>query len=194
MLKSAGKEYAPDDVSMTVKLLAAVAVALAFSLQAAAEDGLRRTPALEPAASAIAGKPVRVLCATSLVAWNHLVAVTFHRPEIPAGVGVPSIGAFAAAGGSTMYVGTSCADLVGLLRGKLPNPEIAGPLLLTVAHEAEHLRGVTDESEADCTALRGLAAWMITQFHVRNRRWLHVAMENAWGEHRLEPPRYRTLC
>jgi hypothetical protein len=67
---------------MMSRILVALIASAVLTAPAAAGApvGLHESAALEPAASFVAGKPVKVFCATSLAAWNAFVAKTAAIP------------------------------------------------------------------------------------------------------------------
>jgi hypothetical protein len=71
----------------------------------------------------------------------------------------------------------------------------AGPAIETLAHEAEHAKGVGDESEAECAALKVTAEVGIRFFGLRGqRRFLRDMLTVAWRQHRALPAAYTHLC
>lgn len=131
-------------------------------------DAYKLTPALAPLMSDLAGKPVVVYCSS--------------------GTANGAAGRSNVGGRSVLFAQPVCETLLG--KSKKPWWSLA---LVTVAHEAEHLKGITDESEADCNALK-VAAKVGIVYYKLTRKQLHKIMDQAWAEHRAQPPEYRTRC
>lgn len=164
------------------------------SAQATAPAGVHQEQRLEPPASWIAEKPVTVYCGDDVAAWPQVVARL--APNLR-----PTVGAFASAvGGDEEYLAPQfCNALLAWPHAWLNSYALGGPLL-TLIHEAVHLRGIRDESLTDCTALAAIASvavrWFVTRNIFENMvPWLLREVEvGAWGSHYAAPPEYRTLC
>lgn len=152
-------------------------------------EGFRESARLGPIASAVAGAPAAVYCARTTPAWAAQIAAT--------GGGDPRlIGGYAMVAESAMHLSPwTCRQLEGWLRGKsVPTlAQFAGSTLLLV-HEAIHLRGTTDESVTQCTALRDLPGVLTRRFGVKRAKTRRAIMAAAWRLHRSSPAEYRRLC
>lgn len=164
-----------------------VMAALLAASAVAAPAGFVRAPKLEPAASSVAGKPVRVWCATSTGRWQD--ASRAHGGLSDAAGYVESIGARDA------YLSPqTCGLLHAYLNKRNVDEYDYAYRLLVLAHEAEHLRGISDESEADCSALRAMPTMIRRFFKPRVGFMVHDLMAYAWDLHDRRPPAYTRLC
>lgn len=86
-------------------------------------------------------------------------------------------------------------ELEGWLRGKNAPPirDLATSVFLLV-HESMHLRGITDESAADCTALKLLPTVLRKNFGVKKAATMKTMMAAAWAAHRASSAEYKRLC
>jgi hypothetical protein len=114
-----------------------------------ARAGNQPHPTLDAVASEVAGRPVTVRCENSEGEWTATVAAIAGSP--------PRAGGYVHGVDSTVvYLAPSeCLPLHHALSADYKRAGIY-PLtssLLTLAHEAVHLRGITDEGVAECTAL-----------------------------------------
>ena len=133
----------------------------------------REAPALEPAASWAAGKPIKVICAP-LVADSH-----------ENGSAVPRSSYITVDG---QYL---CPALLRRLAGRTADVGWLDDAMFALAHEAEHARGFADETAADCAALKVLPVMASRFFGYRLRsRELHDLMAVAWDSHNSGPPEY----
>lgn len=151
-----------------MRFLVAVIAAALFAPNASAS----RVPDISRVASDLAGKPVSVQCSQ-----DNTVR------------GVAGAGSVDGIGGSTMYLARIVCDAL-LLRVRNPDWALG---LVTIAHEAEHLKGVVDESEADCNALKVAAKVGIVYYRL-TRKQLHKIMDRAWAQHRQQSAKYTRLC
>lgn len=155
-----------------------VGAAVAALVLAGAPAGFREAPALEPAASFLAGKPVGVWC-----------GVTRLGERYPIG--------YARSGGDAVFVMPSlvCAPLERL-RADVPVPsDDAGYALSVLLHEAAHARGIADERAADCAALAHEAEVGIRFFGLRGKRaYLRSMMATARRSHDGADARYGGSC
>ena len=103
-------------------------------------------PQLDSAASDVAGHPVTVECVFAASLWLS---------EVGSSVDGSFIDGFTTPGAeTTIHLGPApCDALYGLTTGDDVGAVEAARGLLTLAHEAVHQRGVTDEGVTDCTAL-----------------------------------------
>lgn len=143
----------------------------------AAPPGFFPAPKLQPAASSVAGKPVKVWCAKNGAIW-HAVASPDATGYVPI------------VGGHEMWLSNlACANLHAWLNGKNPpNSEAVAGSMLTLGHEAEHLRGERDEAMTDCAALRAMPAMVRKFFPLKGRISMHDLMALAWDYHDRYPP------
>lgn len=162
----------------TLVLLVAVA-ALAGAGTAAADTqvpaGFVMSARLSAPASFVAGKPVSVYCAPTQAA---IVAVSVGAVSDALGV-TPAIGAPVA------YLSPQvCSFLNNWLSGKKPSNlyGLAGSIE-TLAHESEHMRGIRDETDADCAALRAMVPMVTRYFPLHGRTTMHKLMGDAWSFH-----------
>lgn len=156
---------------MIVEALAAVALLVPGSF--------REATALEPAASYVAGKPVKVWCGVTRIG------------DVYEGGYTDSVGGNNIFLSPTLY----CAPLEKLLSHRFVMSRDAGPAVLALVHEGIHARGVADESVTDCAALKATAQVGILFFGLRGRRrYLRDMMAEAWAQHRARPAAYTRLC
>lgn len=177
-----------------MKLLMAVVVALVLAWSAfATPDGFRESIRLSTIASGVAGRPVTVWCAVTEAAWLEALwgaasppgANQEQHPSMAGRAGVPD-------NDSTQLAPLICRTLERWLRGKsTPTIDNLGPAILTLVHESIHLRGVRDEGQAECTALREMVPVAQQSFGIRKRETMRVLMQGAWAEHNFLPPKYR---
>src|SRR5262245_58604727 len=118
----------PLFVMRSLLIVALAALMLAPAGFAAA--GAREAPALEPAASWVAGKPVRVYCDQSLALTTE--------------TGMAVVG-----GSDVRLAPIVCADLRATLAGRWTAAVGPSASLLTLAHEAEHAQGHALEGETE---------------------------------------------
>ena len=153
--------------------------------------GYTRVPALEQAASEVAGRPVEVRCPST--------------SEWPATTADPSLRGFTRfKDGAPMFVALRpdvCWTLILLVvdpdgrRGGLRmNPWVGGiagqgAALLTLAHEAVHMTGLRDEGLTECRALAHLPE-IASKFGARTT----TLVEYAYDAHARLPAPYRTYC
>src|SRR3954465_3873522 len=104
--------------------------------------GFREAPALEPAASWVAGKPVQVWCGVTRLGDVYEGGYTDR------------------VGGSNIFLTPSlvCDPLEKKLARQTVTSTSFGRALQTLVHESEHAKGVGDESQAECSSLAAEAA------------------------------------
>ena len=154
------------------KAIGALAVAVSLTVAASAlasASHLREARSLKPAASSAAGKRVSVFCAAT-------------RADMAAVSGVAS-----APLGFTAYPGAPRFDL---------SPQVCGPLadwlasrsvdvyqvafaILVLAHEAQHSRGIWDETDATCKALGLMPALVRRYFPPHGRATVREMLDDA---------------
>ena len=168
-------------------LLAALALTAAAS---AAPDGFRESARLTPIASGVTGRPVTVWCARTPAIWRDTVV-----PLYP-GQRWATLNGYAMVNEPATYLAPwVCQTLEGWLRGKsAPTPEVLGRRLLTLVHEAIHLRGILDEGVTDCTALSLVPGVARASFRIRSAKVLHAVVRAAQDEHNESPVKFRGSC
>lgn len=133
---------------------------------------------LEPVASWLAGKPVAVYCGGVYV-----------------GNGVEADGSVPAVGADSMNVTVAiCRHLEGWFHGRTPLAGDFADGLLTIAHEAMHLRGIANEHDADCAALPKIPTMLRVFFHMRNVFRRTELAQDAQVLHDAMPPAYSAAC
>lgn len=170
---------------MLAVMLAAGAVAA--SNTSAASTGFWANAKLAPAAASVAGKKVSVNCFTTRAAFVAFVAAS-DNPVADVQGFVP------VTGGTVMYLSPeTCAYLDAWLNGKkVANLYGVAGSMLTLAHEAEHLKGLADETDTDCAALRALPRMVTKFFPLKGRESMHDLMFDAWRGHSSKAPQYQT--
>ena len=174
-------------VTSLVSLEALVLVVAASSSATAAKSGFYEAKSLEPAASFVAGKPAVVFCAESNRTWNEFLTVTGDAGRVAAGSTVPG------SGDEKLYP-LACRTLLGHLEGKPQRPAFLALSILTLVHEAFHMRGAWNEGETDCDAFRAMPRVAVEFFHVRPGAQLRELMAQASDWRGREPLWYRTYC
>lgn len=160
-------------------------------------------------ASAVAGKPATVTCTFNADVWDEQVqAATFNQRR------GSTVAGYAFTGGDVAHLGPqACYALYdGLIYG--PVWAGVGPLafgLLTLLHEAVHLRGVLNEGETDCIALGlvraytdevGVRATVAVPVNDRGRYTIKrkvnplisLVVKAAQAHHNNRPVEYRGNC
>lgn len=145
-------------------VLALVAVTAAAPARADHLPGFRESVRLSPRASAIVGKPVRVYCTGDRELWADTA--------IGKG-GNAGTGGFANSDRGEAYLAPwVCSPLERWLRGKtVPLRDLAVGIHVLI-HESIHLRGVHDETPAECGAVREAGKWARTLFGVKREATL----------------------
>lgn len=173
--------------------IASVAVAVLLGAPVAYADGAPQgfvaNPMISTAGSFVAGKSVTDWCGTNVVAFEAAA-----QSATGADLG-GWIDGWAQPNGDAAYLHPDvCSTLTRWNAGRRVDPDKLAEALLTVAHESEHLAGVTDESVADCKALASLPAMINRFFPLRRRVSMHVLMGDAWDVHDGAPQQYVTSC
>lgn len=171
---------------MVIRLVAFIVLATALaSPAAAAPDGFYASPRLAPAASFVAGKPVKVWCAKTEDVW---------RETMDANGGGEANG-LAVVGSDEMRLSpVICLSLQMKLGGRIVPLNSFAPSLLGLVHEAIHDRGSFDEGKTDCAAVHEMPRVAVKFFKVKPGKQLRAVMAAAWTyRDRLTPP-YRTVC
>lgn len=165
---------------MKTWLVAAATVALLGASAARADQpaGFYESLRLEPAASFVAGKPVKVWCANSQADW-----VQYGGRDESFGLAIP--------GGNIVNL---APVVCRYLRAKIITPNGLGASLLVLTHESIHARGETDEGVTDCAAVHEMPRVAVKFFKVRPGKQLRAVMANAWNYRDREVEQYRTIC
>lgn len=151
----------------------------------AAAGGFYEAKVLEPAASFVARKPVRVWCASTDAAW-----VKYAAEYLPThGLTYP--------GSSVIRLDwTICTIMREQLRyANQPDASLA-PSVETLTHEAIHARGEADEGVTDCAAVHEMARVAVVYFGVKPGWRLRSLMAAAWAWRRGSgvSPIFLTVC
>lgn len=165
-----------------------VAAVLVSAAVLAAPPGFYEARVLEPAASYVAQKPVRVYCApTDLDLREYASSAYGVPPDFELG--------FAVVGSGTIYLGQSvCWPLRDhLARRHVATSEFAAALL-TLVHESIHARGSRDEGVTECDALHEMPRVAVRFFKVKPGRQLRALMAEAWASYDGMQPEYQTVC
>ena len=151
--------------------------------------GFVRAPALERPASAVAGRPVTVLCTTDYGAWSE--AKRDRQLEA-----ANAWGFYDWSNDLVFIHPNGCRILKAEAAGKtLDEPlTLQAGFALTLVHEAMHAAGQRDEATAECDALHRVPGTLVRFFHVKPGKQLRAIMAAAWRVHRSDPPPYRDLC
>lgn len=168
------------------KLLVVVAAALVAAPTAVA-GGFYEAKVLEPAASYVAKKPVKVWCAKTDAAWQAYLVATY-------GVVGTEHGS-APFGGAAIYLDTEeCPPIRQALAGQSVYPPTLAATIEILTHESIHARGERDEGVTDCAAMHEMPGVAVRFFHVRLGKQLRALMAAAWAYHRKAPSQYRMVC
>jgi hypothetical protein len=175
-------------------VMALVAIACtAATGNAAVSDvppGFVANAALSKAETFVAGKPVATYCAPTEAAIAATVDPTLN-------VEGEAIQGSTVIGSATSYFSPTVCNFTRLwLNGRLVTRKPVNLLtvamaVLTVAHEGELAKGVSDETDADCAALKALPQLVAKFFPLKKRETLHDFMADAWEVHGLSPAIYR---
>lgn len=173
----------------TVLVATAATIALLGATTARADQpaGFKESPRLEAAASFVAGKPVTTWCATSTASFSAAAQASTGNADA-AGF-VQAVGASQA-----FFPPKVCATIVAYLNKRKVEEYNLAAWLLTLAHEATHMRGVSDESETDCAALHVMPTMIRRFFKPRPGYTVHDLMTYAWDVHSREAASYTRLC
>lgn len=153
-----------------------LALLLAAETGATAPEGFRESVRLTPRAQAISGNPEAVIyCARTYAAWETKV-LEFHGTSTP-----PHLvrGMTVITQGVVYLTRPVCLALENWIRGKPASAWDVGVSALVLAHEAMHLRGVINELEAECPALRALPATLRRHFGVKKQKTLRAMLAAA---------------
>lgn len=170
-----------------MKLVCSLLVALiATSGAFAAPEGFRDSSRLTVRARALSGNDTAaVYCARTYSDWRAKVAEWFD-PNVGSG----ARGLTVYSENSAYIEPASCAALEAWLRGKSVSLWSVGQGALTLAHEANHLRGIVDERTAECYALRDLPTTLRRHFGVKTTKTLREMLAGAKSLNRRSP----TIC
>lgn len=179
-----------------MKPLVALVAAAALCGTAGAADiappaGFVANASLSNAEAFVAGKPVAAFCAPTEAALAATVDPSYNVE------GQAIQGSTVVGGGMSFFSPTVCTFLRLWMNGKLVTRKPINLLTvamaaLTVAHEAELAKGISDETDADCAALKTLPSLVSKFFPLRKRETLHAFMADATEIHTLSPAIYRT--
>lgn len=161
-----------------VAVVAAGVLVWAAAASAAAPTGFYESFKLEPAASFVAGKPVKVWCATSQYQWQQ-----YGGDSEEYGLTRPGSGEVKLA-----------PDVCRYLKAKVVTPSGFGASLLVLTHEAIHARGEPDEGVTDCAAVHEMPRVAVRFFRVKVGKQLRAVMANAWHYRAGETAAYRSVC
>ena len=140
-------------------VFAAVAAAvLAVAAGSAAAENLPN-PVFDQVATEVAGKPVSVFCETDWYPW-----IKFFEED---GINGGGINGFTSLASPIVFVSPrQCETLWALQSGASVGTYYAASAVFTVAHEAVHQRGITDEGVTDCTALPLVPGLVVKYFGI----------------------------
>lgn len=164
-----------------MKLICSLTVALiATSGAFAAPEGFRDSFRLTMRAKAINGNEDAVVyCARTIAAYEEMVDELL-------GPNAPSPRAFAIPTMNSIYLyNSTCLTLENWIRGKPVSPYSVGVEAHTLAHETQHLAGVTDEQEAECSSLRTLSETLRRHFAVKRIKTNRAMVAAAKTRNRL---------
>lgn len=152
----------------------------------AASSGFYEARVLEPAASYVARKPVKVWCASTARAWRSWSA----NADLTDGAN-----GSAAIGGTAIHLSHDvCPSLRGAVAGIPQYSPTLGATIEGLTHESIHTRGERDEGITDCAAMHEMPRIAVLFFHVRAGKQLRALMADAWDYHRQQPPQYLSVC
>ena len=165
-------------------LLPVVVAAAVFSAAAAtAPDGFRESARLTPIARALSIPEARVYCALTAASW---------RDANPGNASWDTTDGKTVYAENAMYLAPwTCQPLELWKRGKVAPPADVGRALLTVGHEAVHLRRVYDERTAECTALSELRSVARTHFGIKAAKTWRQVWAGALASHAQALPEQR---
>lgn len=170
----------------TLGVVVLVTLALVASATAA-PSGFKEAPKLEPAAKFVAGKPVKVWCATTQAVWRAAVGTATGE--------VDAAGYAHVATGEMYLPPIGCASLHAWLNRRRVEDYTFAVALLVIAHEATHLRGATDEGATDCAALSKLPTVIRKFFPVKGHATtVATLMAYAHDAHERESSEYQGNC
>ena len=158
---------------------------LALSVPAFAADGFRESTRLETKAQ-VYGVPAVVYCSRTAAIWRDYIT-----PNIPVTRRWTSVQGWHPADTQDVYLySETCAYIEGWMRGRPVPPERFGGSLSILLHELQHVRGILDESDATCAALKDLPGVARKLFGVRKAKTLRAVV---FGANAGWPSEYR-LC
>lgn len=160
-------------------LVAVLAVA-----PAAGAGGFVRAKPLEPAASYVARKPVKVWCAKTDTAWRTFLTARYDTVE--------THGWTAQAGANQTYIDSdACLILLDVKTETLARIGAAAEIL---THESIHMRGEANEGITDCDAMHETPGVVVRFFGIKAGKQLRSLMAQLWVWHRKSPPAYVAVC
>jgi hypothetical protein len=163
-------------LALLVASAALLGAAARYETPAAAAVVAKPRTALEGVAARIAGKPVRLRCG-GVRQWNA--------------VGEGVLGYAVVGSDLTTLAPRVCARLAAMRSGAEPaDLLLSGAALVTVAHEAEHLRGIASEAVAECYAIQ--QAITVADAIDIDRAYARLALQAYWAAYPERPPAYRS--
>jgi hypothetical protein len=172
-------------------LAALTAVGLALITGAtAAPAGFRDSASLTVRAKLISGNAAAVVsCARSDAAWAAFLA-SVDPDAIP-----DNIGGFVLRGRSVAYLTRdTCRPLELRLKGTRVDPFDVGLSAYILTHESMHLRGIHDEGEADCRAIRVLPNVLRDRFGMKNATVRNRVLRYVRAQRPYLPYEYQAVC
>jgi hypothetical protein len=165
-------------------LLAVLVAGVVTAAATAAPNGFRETSRLQPIAAAVSPGAV-VYCSMNATSWAADVEARF--PALP----WQRIDGYRH-DAEARLAPWICRGLEGWLRGKnVPTLKNLAVYTLTFTHELMHIRGIKDEGDADCAALRAMPTMLRARFGIKRAVTLRTIMRHAWDEHYGKPPAYQ---
>lgn len=164
-------------------MIAAVVTAVALTLPGTFHEAKR----LEPAASYVAGKPVKVYCARTDLDLRE------YTQQLYGGKWFNDTGLALIPDGIALLGQSVCDPLLSELRIGKYNADFAEAIDALV-HEAVHLRGVTDEGQTECTAVHNVPRVAVKFFRIKPGKQLRALMSDVWGAYSGKPLAYQSVC
>ena len=167
-----------------MRIVGVLVSALVLSAAAfAAPDGFRESSRLTPIAQALSVPDASVYCALTPASWRDAN---------------PGDASWATLNGKTVYVDNAmylapwvCQPLERWKRGKTAPLADVGRAMLTLSHEAAHLRLVYDERTAECSALSELRSIARTYFGIKTAKTWRQVWAGALASHARALPEQR---
>lgn len=153
---------------------------------AAAPDGFSESASLTPIARSIGSPEAIVYCALTAATWRDAV-----NGVLPAAVWSNTDGYTYGASGQTFLAPWICKPLEDWKRGRTVAPDPLGRALLAIVHESVHLRGVSAENVAECTALREVHSVARAHFGIKREATWRKVWRGVLTAHSRTPAEYR---
>lgn len=165
---------------------------LLTAIAIAAPAGFTENLTIDARTAWVAGKPVAIFCANDDAAWSDYVASIGGTPENFGNGAASAFGYTPVIGGGVAYLApTTCRVIQARLRKQRVDLPTLGAALDVLAVEGLHLRGVRDDAETACAAIRTLPAFLIARWGFRkNGPGLARAMYGARNYLARQPPQY----